>query len=235
MDNEDPAITCPSNIVVNHDNGICGAVVTYIVPVGTDNCAGSVTTLSAGLGSRSTFPVGTTTETYTVTDAAGNQSSCSFTVTVTDFNIAVSDISTEPSGNHCPEFLSPFNADDESYNPGSTEVTFRVDKELSATSSWTFDFSLTGTDVTVSSLVLTGNGSTTPIISSGNNSAGTITGYDNTEITFTYRIVNVPNSSLDVQFEITAGNDGDCDETGITSDNSVIHTINIMPAVGGFN
>jgi hypothetical protein len=38
----------------------------------------------AGLPSGSTFPVGTTTNTFRATDAAGNTSTCSFTVTVND-------------------------------------------------------------------------------------------------------------------------------------------------------
>ena len=84
-DNEDPAITCPADITVNNDPGICGAVVNYSVPIGFDNCPGATTVLTAGLGNGATFPVGPTTETYTVTDAAGNSStSCSFTVTVSD-------------------------------------------------------------------------------------------------------------------------------------------------------
>jgi hypothetical protein len=85
LDTEDPQIVCPADITVSNDPGICGAVVTYTPPVGTDNCASGVSTSqTAGLGSGATFPVGTTTETYTVTDAAGNSVSCSFTVTVTD-------------------------------------------------------------------------------------------------------------------------------------------------------
>ncbi len=39
---------------------------------------------TAGLPSGSTFPVGTTTNTFTATDAAGNTATCSFTVTVND-------------------------------------------------------------------------------------------------------------------------------------------------------
>ena len=38
----------------------------------------------AGLASGSTFPVGTTTVTYEVTDATGNTADCSFIVTVND-------------------------------------------------------------------------------------------------------------------------------------------------------
>ena len=33
-----PSITCPGNITVNSDSGICGAVVSYTAPIGTDTC-----------------------------------------------------------------------------------------------------------------------------------------------------------------------------------------------------
>ncbi|MEO7305856.1 MAG: HYR domain-containing protein, partial [Ferruginibacter sp.] len=79
-----PSITCPGNISVNNDAGVCGAVVTYTTPVGTDNCPGAITTRIAGLASGSSFPVGTTTNTFRVTDAAGLTATCSFTVTVSD-------------------------------------------------------------------------------------------------------------------------------------------------------
>src|SRR5690606_37914728 len=61
-----------------------GATVVYTPPVGTDGCSGATTALTAGLGSCAFLPVGTTVETYTVTDLSGNQAMCSFTITVTD-------------------------------------------------------------------------------------------------------------------------------------------------------
>ncbi|MBR9919315.1 MAG: HYR domain-containing protein [Bacteroidetes bacterium] len=82
-DNEDPTITCPANITVDTDPGVCGAVVSYTVTT-SDNCPNEVLSQTAGLGSGSTFSVGTLTESYTVTDASGNTASCSFTVTVND-------------------------------------------------------------------------------------------------------------------------------------------------------
>ena len=82
-DNVNPTITCPPNQTVNPTT-LAGAVVTYTAPVGTDNCSGATTTRTAGPASGSTFPIGTTTVTYVVTDACGNTASCSFTVTVTD-------------------------------------------------------------------------------------------------------------------------------------------------------
>jgi len=33
-----PSIICPSNVIVNSDSGICGAIVNYIAPIGTDTC-----------------------------------------------------------------------------------------------------------------------------------------------------------------------------------------------------
>jgi hypothetical protein len=84
VDAEAPVITCPANITVSNDPGQCSAVVTYTAPVGTDNCPGSVTVQTGGLGSGSTFVVGTSNEVFTVTDAAGNSANCTFTITVND-------------------------------------------------------------------------------------------------------------------------------------------------------
>ncbi|HUX95815.1 MAG TPA: HYR domain-containing protein, partial [Bacteroidales bacterium] len=84
VDNLAPSLTCPSNYNVNTDPGICGAVINYVTPVGTDNCSGSITIQTAGLPSGSTFPVGTTTNTFQVTDGSGNVTTCSFTITVAD-------------------------------------------------------------------------------------------------------------------------------------------------------
>lgn len=81
-DHELPSINCPVNISVNATSA-AGAVVTYTAPVGTDNCPGSTTVLTAGYASGSTFPIGITTVTHTVTDASGNTAECSFTVNVT--------------------------------------------------------------------------------------------------------------------------------------------------------
>ena len=80
-DTQPPSISCPANITVAATSP-SGAVVNYVAPVGTDNCPGAVTTRTAGLASGSTFPIGTTTVTYKVTDSVNLMTSCSFTVTV---------------------------------------------------------------------------------------------------------------------------------------------------------
>ncbi|MCB9282851.1 MAG: HYR domain-containing protein [Lewinellaceae bacterium] len=84
VDDTNPTIACPANITQSNDAGQCSAVVTYATPAGTDNCPLAVTTQTAGLGSGAVFPVGMTTETFKVTDAAGLSAVCSFTITVND-------------------------------------------------------------------------------------------------------------------------------------------------------
>jgi gliding motility-associated-like protein len=74
---------CPANIIVSNDPGVCGAVVSWIPPTASDNCAGGLTFTSTH-NPGALFPIGITTVTYTATDAGGNTVTCSFTVTVND-------------------------------------------------------------------------------------------------------------------------------------------------------
>jgi gliding motility-associated-like protein len=87
VDNKAPAIVCPADIIVDVVSGQNGAPVTYDAIIATDNCtaADAITiTRTAGLPSGSIFPSGTTVNTFVVRDAAGNESTCSFSVTVVD-------------------------------------------------------------------------------------------------------------------------------------------------------
>src|SRR5690606_28768995 len=82
VDNSKPVFTsCPTDITLGAD-GLCEAIVNWTEPVATDNCAGVSTSRSHAPGS--VFPLGTTTVTYTATDAAGNIETCSFDVKVID-------------------------------------------------------------------------------------------------------------------------------------------------------
>lgn len=82
-----PVITCPADITVNTSPaGSSGASVTFAANA-TDNVG--VTSLTYSKASGSVFPIGNTTVTATATDAAGNSSQCSFTVTVRDVEVPV--------------------------------------------------------------------------------------------------------------------------------------------------
>ncbi|MCE5348063.1 MAG: HYR domain-containing protein [Bacteroidales bacterium] len=112
-DNTLPVITCPGNWNTFTDPGVCGAVVNYATPVGIDNCSGSTTSQTTGFASGSVFPVGTTTNTFLVTDGSGNTATCSFTVTVTDNEGPVITLPTPPvinSGAGCQAAIPPIAA-----------------------------------------------------------------------------------------------------------------------------
>jgi hypothetical protein len=86
-----PQITCPQNITVNPEQGVCNPTVNYTTPTATDNC--SSTTVMCTPASGSSFPLGTTTVTCTATDQSNNMAQCMFTVTVngTPFSITCPD------------------------------------------------------------------------------------------------------------------------------------------------
>jgi hypothetical protein len=82
-DNQSPVFAAINDIEVTTDKDVCGAMVTYEIPLAIDNCE-VTTTQIAGLASGSVFPVGTTINTFKAVDASGNKSIISFSVTVTD-------------------------------------------------------------------------------------------------------------------------------------------------------
>jgi len=77
QDTAAPVLTgCPTNITLPENT----YVATWTVPTATDDCGQP--TLNVNFNSGHTFPAGSTTVTYTATDACGNTASCSFTVIV---------------------------------------------------------------------------------------------------------------------------------------------------------
>ena len=81
IDTVAPIITCPIDVLVSNDPGLCSASgVVLGAPVTGDNC----TVYSITNNSLTTYPVGVTIVTWTVTDINGNVSLCTQTVTVDD-------------------------------------------------------------------------------------------------------------------------------------------------------
>jgi hypothetical protein len=77
-DTQNPSIACPANITVSTPTQ-CG-VVNYPAPTASDNCPLPPNAVVCSPPSGFCFPIGTTTVTCVVTDASGNQASCTFTV-----------------------------------------------------------------------------------------------------------------------------------------------------------
>lgn len=104
IDNTPPTIACVSNVTVaGNIPGSCGANVSVVVPMATDNCG--VTSItgarSDGQSLNAAYPSGLTTINWTAVDAAGNSASCQQTVTVTN-PAAVVTITGPPTGSVYP-------------------------------------------------------------------------------------------------------------------------------------
>ena len=81
VDNVQPVVNCPPNMIVDLPANQCSMSVGFAASA-TDNCG--IPTITYSPASGSLFPMGTTTVTVTAKDASGNEQTCSFTVTVRD-------------------------------------------------------------------------------------------------------------------------------------------------------
>lgn len=85
---------CPTNMTACE-----GDVINFATPTATDNCAGVVTIAQiSGPSSGTVFPVGPTTVVFRATDASGNFTNCTFSVTVNSNPVASLSI---PSATAC--------------------------------------------------------------------------------------------------------------------------------------
>lgn len=121
VDNSAPVVTCPANLTR------CAAdnLVSYDAPVAVDNCLGNGGEwhLENGLPNGSPFPVGTTTQTYSYTDAGGNIGVCSFTVTVIE-QVELNNVAVTNDVNH-----QAVGTIDITVSGGGTPYTFKWTKD----------------------------------------------------------------------------------------------------------
>ncbi|MBX7051414.1 MAG: HYR domain-containing protein, partial [Flavobacteriales bacterium] len=98
-------IVCNTDMVVNNDPGLCGAIVNYDLPEVIDNCNVIDTIQVNGLASGEFFSVGVHQITYEFVDASGNTVDCNFQIEVIDNEASVlnctSDINTTTQPNQC--------------------------------------------------------------------------------------------------------------------------------------
>ena len=101
-DNSNPVIEdCPNDAVLVADTDLCAAVFDFTPPTATDDCS-SVSIVCTHM-SGDTFDIGVTTVVCIAIDAVGNDTSCTFTVTVMDVDA--------PSFNFCPDNILVLNTD----------------------------------------------------------------------------------------------------------------------------
>ena len=85
LDEEAPQILdLPTTVEGVNDAGSCQGSVTWAEPTISDNCSDYVVVTSHQSGA--SFPIGTTTVTYTVDDLSGNQTSVAFEVIISDIH-----------------------------------------------------------------------------------------------------------------------------------------------------
>jgi uncharacterized repeat protein (TIGR01451 family) len=81
QDTTPPALACPANQTASATSAT-GAAVSY-PPASVSDAVDAAPAVTYSQASGTLFPIGTTTVIVTATDAAGNSSTCSFTVTIT--------------------------------------------------------------------------------------------------------------------------------------------------------
>jgi len=84
---ENLIITCPANVTVETEPGMCGAIATWDEPLLSNGCSGGGSgsaDMNVSHNSGDEFPIGTTMVTYTTVDMQGNEITCSFEVIVAE-------------------------------------------------------------------------------------------------------------------------------------------------------
>lgn len=160
---------------------------------------------TAGLPSGSTFPIGTTTNTFEATDLAGNKSTCSFTVTVNAPEIAISGNGTEiVSGDNTPSASD--NTDLGGTIPGNS-----ISKTYVIANNGTS--ALTVSSINISNAAFTRSGISLPAVIQPGQSIGFTLSFASTSLGVQTAVVTINNSdcneaaySFTVKAEVTCTN-----------------------------
>eukprot|EP01094_Clydonella_sp_ATCC50884_P001205 TRINITY_DN108_c0_g1_i1.p1 TRINITY_DN108_c0_g1~~TRINITY_DN108_c0_g1_i1.p1 ORF type:complete len:2330 (-),score=554.43 TRINITY_DN108_c0_g1_i1:391-6621(-) len=148
-----PLMSCPRSLVATS----CHPRVFYLEPLAVDNCGASVEQV-AGRPSGSVFPVGVTENEFVATDGGGQESRCSFSVTVVQEESCRAALSTRdtdgdgfsPADGDCCETRDqcefPFLV-----NPGAVEVPNGFDDDCNGVIDDTADCGLSGAQLDIAS------------------------------------------------------------------------------------
>lgn len=150
FDNTLPLVACPASLTVSTAPGLCSETVVGIAAATSDNCPNETTAWTApgatpafapnDDASGTSFPKGTTTVTYTVTDASGtNTTSCAFTVTIED--------NEAPIITSCPGNLIANTNDDATGNCSTTVSGTSITATDNCPASLTISYTLMGATV----------------------------------------------------------------------------------------
>ncbi len=185
-------------------------------------------------------PISGNTYHVEVTGGCNTLSSDTISFTLLEFNALVRDITESSdstvsvpdySSGHCPDLNYPeFNPDNSSYLPGYSIIDVRVERASSATN-WEFDYSIQGAVGNINMVSVKGNNST-PATS---NTTPMIHASDNQYIYFRFKVENSPSNEQEIKFFIENVNfNSQCIDTNFVDD-TIKHTLYVMPPIGSFN
>ena len=251
-DSSSPVFTyVPANISENAVSNLCGRVITYALPIFDDNCGVSMSqTDLSGLTTGDIFPVGATTQTYSVTDNSGNSISASFTITIVDDQVPVitnctANITVNSSSSNCgasvtwtPPAISDncpgvqyteSNASGDFFPIGVTTVSYNATDASGNTSSCSFTITVVDNVSPVIPTLATLTGACTVTAtapSTTDNCGGVIIGTTSNPLTYSTQ----GTSTITWNFTDAAGNTSSANQTVIVLDN-VAPTITAPVAV----
>ena len=149
LDTIAPTVSCPADMIQDQDPGVCSADITVPNITTADNCSGetiswtvSGATTASGTGQPGlqTFFVGLSTVDVTATDASGNTSNCSFTVTVNDTVAPAIPVLADSVGECSVTVAAPTTTDNcNGTITGTTTDPTTVTAQGTTVITWTFD------------------------------------------------------------------------------------------------
>ena len=233
--------TAPANITQSAVDGLCGRVITYVVPTFFDACGATLTqTDGSGLTTGDIFPVGVTTQTYSLIDASGNSIDTSFTITITDDELPVitncpANITAAASATGCGAnvtWVEPVTSDNcpavavvSSHAPGSffpagaTTVTYTATDAAGNTATCTFTVTVNDTLAPVVPALVTVTDAcyvTVTAPTANDNCSGVVTGTTGAPLTYNTQ----GTYSITWTFTDGNGNSSTATQTVVVLDNS---------------
>jgi gliding motility-associated-like protein len=93
IDTVAPVLTCPADIIMANDPGLCSANVNVPIPEYTEDCSQVIliNSFNGTSDASGNYPVGITLVTWTATDGCGNSDTCIMSITVQDLEIPTID------------------------------------------------------------------------------------------------------------------------------------------------
>lgn len=144
------------------------------------------------------------------------------------FSVTLADAIASPS---CPDLDNGFNPLESAYAAGKTTLTFEIDRAGSS-NNWTFDFDIT--QVGTGAYTYSVEGASAVSGTTGGTTNVAVNNYTADNATIVIVVDNMTNETPVFTLEVKNAEDDVTKVIPVTLPASIAHTINTMPAIGGF-